>query len=114
MMKMYILILNDIPIGTAVNSACHAAVAATLKYQDTPEVKEWLQDSFRKVTCQVTLEQLNKAIEVEQDFVEITEINLDGILVGVAFKPRAEYHKHFKYLTLFGKGYTIPNWLGEK
>jgi hypothetical protein len=106
MLKMYILILNDVPLGTAVNSACHAAVACTLRFQNTPEVKEWLAGPFRKVTCQVNDKQLKKAIEVEGDYVEITELNLDGRLVGVAFKPRSEYHKHFKFLTLFGKGYT--------
>lgn len=103
-LKMYILILDDVPMGTGINSACHAAVAATLKWQNTPEVQEWLKYSFRKVTCRVSKLQLELACKFEDDFVEITELNLDGRLVGAAFKPRREYHKHFRFLTLFGKG----------
>jgi hypothetical protein len=100
--RMYVLILDDVPLGSAINSVGHAAVAATLKWQDSPETQAWLKDSFRKVTCLVTQEQLDRAIEVEDDYVEITELALDKRVVGVAFKPRQEYHKHFKFLTLFG------------
>ena len=106
MKRMYILVLNDVALGTAVNSACHAAVACALKYQDTPEVQEWLDDSFRKVTCSVTWDQLNLCMAREDDWVPISEINLDYRLVAVAFKPRDEYHKCFKFLTLFGKDYV--------
>lgn len=101
MMRMYILVLDDISVGYAVNSACHAAVACTLKYQDTPEVKEWLDGPFRKVTCKVNQSEFNKAIEVENDYVIINEITLDNRVMAVAFKPRAQYHKAFKFFQLY-------------
>jgi len=101
MKRMYILILEDVPLGHAINTACHAAVACTLAYQDTDEVKEWLEDSFRKVTCKVTQKQLEQCIVVEDDFVIMTELNLDGRVTSVAFKPRDEYHKCFKFLSLY-------------
>lgn len=101
MKRMYILVLDDVPLGHAINTAAHAATACTLKYQDTDEVKEWLKNSFRKVTCKVTRKQFDKAIEVERDYVIMTELNLDGRETAVAFKPRDEYHKAFKYLTLY-------------
>lgn len=97
---MYILVLDDIPLGYAVNSACHAAVAATLKWHDTSEVKEWLEDNFRKVTCRVSRKEFDNAMEKEADWVKITELNLDGRDMALAFKPREEYHKMFKYLKL--------------
>lgn len=101
MKRMYILVLDDIPLGHAINTAAHAATACTLKYLDTEEVQEWLKNSFRKVTCKVTRAQFDKAIEVEGDYVIMTELNLDGRETAVAFKPREEYHKAFKYLSLY-------------
>jgi peptidyl-tRNA hydrolase len=62
MLRMYILVLDDLPIGHAINTSSHAAVACTLRYLDTPEVKEWLEDSFRKVTCKVTEKEFNMAM----------------------------------------------------
>lgn len=99
--KMYILVLDDVPLGHAINCAAHGAVFATLRYQDTPEVKTWLERPARKVTCKVTMAQALKAMEVEEDFVVIREKKLDDKLCAVAFKPRAEYHKHFNFLTLY-------------
>jgi peptidyl-tRNA hydrolase len=98
---MYILVLDDLPIGHAINTACHAAVACTLKYQDTEEVKEWLDTKFRKVTCKVSRKEFDKAVEVEEDYVIMTELNLDNRETAVAFKPRKEYHKMFKFLSLY-------------
>ena len=98
---MYILILDDLSVGHAINTACHAAVACTLKYQDSPEVEEWLDTSFRKVTCKVSRAIFDRAILKESDYVIMTELNLDNRVTAVAFKPRDEYHKMFKFLTLY-------------
>ena len=100
MKRMYILVLDDIPLGYAVNSACHAAVAAALKWQDTAEVQEWLNTSFRKVTCRVNRKEFENAMVKEGDWVKIEELNLGGRDMALAFKPREEYHKMFKYLKL--------------
>jgi peptidyl-tRNA hydrolase len=99
MKRMYILVRESIPHGIAVNSACHAAVAATLKWQETDEVQEWLKDSFRKVTCVVNDKEFEKAKEAG-DWVEITELALDKEVVALAFKPRDEYPKNFKWYRL--------------
>ncbi len=101
MKRMYILVLDDIPLGHAINTAAHAATACTLKYLETEEVREWLDTSFRKVTCKVSRKEFEKAIDVEQDFVIMTELNLDGRETAVAFKPRDEYHKAFKFFKLY-------------
>lgn len=101
MKRMYILVLDDVPLGHAINTACHAAVACTLKYQGSDEIAEWLENSFRKVTCKVSRKEFNKAMEVEGDYVVMTELNLDGRETAVAFKPRDEYHKMFKFLSLY-------------
>ena len=98
---MYILVLDDLPIGHSINTACHAAVSCTLKYQNTEEVKDWLETSFRKVTCRVTRKEFDNAISRESDYVIMTELTLEGRETAVAFKPRDEYHKMFKFLKLF-------------
>lgn len=98
---MYILVLDDLPVGYAINTSCHAAVACTLKYLDTKEVKEWLDTSFRKVTCKVTKKQFNQAIEKEVDYIVMSEKNLDNRVTALAFKPRDKYHKMFKFLSLY-------------
>lgn len=101
MKRMYILILEGVPLGLAINAAAHAAVACTLQYQESSEVKEWLQDSFRKVTCKVTQDELDRATAYENQFIYMTELALDNQITAVAFKPREEYHKMFKYLRLY-------------
>lgn len=98
---MYVLVLDDLEVGMAINTACHAAVACTLKYQDTEEVKEWLDTSFRKVTCKVSRKEFDQALQKETDYVIMTELNLDGRETAIAFKPREEYHKMFKFLKLY-------------
>jgi peptidyl-tRNA hydrolase len=52
-MKMYILIKDDVPPGFAVLAAAHAALAAYLKFKDTPEVTDWLSGPFYKAVCRV-------------------------------------------------------------
>jgi peptidyl-tRNA hydrolase len=98
---MYILVLDDVPLGHAINTACHAAVSCTLTYQETDEVKEWLETSFRKVTCKVNHQEFLKAIDKEQEYVIMRESNLNNRVTAVAFKPRKEYHKCFKYFSLY-------------
>jgi peptidyl-tRNA hydrolase len=99
--RMYVLVLDDLPVGHAINTACHAAVSCTLKYRNTDEVQAWLSTSFRKITCKVTQKEFNKAIEVENDYVIMTELNLENRITAVAFKPRKEYHKAFKFFSLY-------------
>ena len=101
MKRMYILVLDDLPVGHAINTACHAAVACVLKYQGSKGVKEWLETSFRKVTCKVSRQEFDHALKREKDFVIMTELNLEGRETAVAFKPRDSYHKMFKYLKLY-------------
>ena len=101
MNRMYVLVLDDLDVGMAINTACHASVACALKYQNSDEVKEWLATSFRKVTCKVTQKEFDMAIEREDDYVVMTELTLDSRMTAVTFKPREEYHKMFKFLKLY-------------
>lgn len=100
-MKMYILILDDVPIGHAINSAAHASLACYLRFQQTQEMKDWLANSFKKVTCRVSRQELDSAIGFIPEHIVITESNLDGRVMCAAFAPRAEWDSFFKTLALW-------------
>lgn len=99
-MKMYILVKESVPVGHAITSACHAAVACTQKFIDTPEVQAWLSGVFHKVVCKVNDKEFENA-KKESDLVVITESALDQAEIAIAFKPRSEWPKMFKFLRLY-------------
>lgn len=100
-MKMYILILEDVPVGHALNSAAHASLACYVKYAHLPDMQKWLAESFKKVTCSVTREQLAQAEKLADHFVVIKESNLHNRIMGAAFAPREEWDPFFKTLQLW-------------
>ena len=51
---MYVLVKESVPLGFAMVAAAHASLAAYLKFQETPEVREWLSGPFSKAVCKVT------------------------------------------------------------
>jgi hypothetical protein len=55
---------------------------------------------FHKAVCRVTDEEFAKAKETP-DHVVLTESALDGQEVALAFKPRGEYPKAFRFFKLF-------------
>lgn len=99
-MKMYILVKESVPVGFALVAVAHASLAAYLKFQDSEEVKTWLSGPFYKTICKVT----DKEFEIAKAFPDsiiITESALDGQEVAVAFKPREEWPKAFKFYKLY-------------
>ncbi len=99
-MKMYILIKDSVPPGFAILAAAHASLAAYLKFRDRPEVSQWLSGPFYKVICRVSAEEFEKAKTVE-DGVVLTESALGGEEVAIAFRPREEWPKSFKFFSLY-------------
>ncbi len=99
-LKMYILVKEGISLGKAVVGIAHASLACYLKYQDTDEVKKWLNGPFYKTVCKVNASEFEKAKQ-ESDFIIMTESSLDNQETTIAFKPRAEYPKYFKYFKLY-------------
>jgi hypothetical protein len=97
---MYILIRESVPTGFALVAAAHASLAAYLKFKDTPEVQEWLSGPFYKTVCKVTDEQFEQ-VKSCPDHVVLTESALGGAEVAIAFKPRAEWPRAFKFYRLY-------------
>jgi peptidyl-tRNA hydrolase len=99
-MKMYILVKEEISIGKAVVGIAHASLACYLKFQDTDEVKNWLDGPFYKTVCKVNAKEFEKAKE-ETDYVIITESTLDNVETTIAFKPSSAYPKYFNFFRLY-------------
>lgn len=99
-MKMYILVRDDIPLGYAMVAVAHASLAAYLKFRDAPETAQWLDGPFFKAVCKANAREFENAKQVE-DHVVLTESALDGREVAIAFRPREEWPKMFKFLRLY-------------
>lgn len=71
-MKMYILVRDDIPLGFAMVAVAHASLAGYLRFQNEPEVQEWLSGPFFKAVCKVNAKEFANAKQVV-DHVVISE-----------------------------------------
>lgn len=107
MKRMYGLIKDkvgdvEIDIGHAVNSMFHAGAMINKKWkEEDPEMADWYDTSFRKVTCKVTEAQFEQAKKEAPDWFVVTEMAFDQKEVVLVFKPRDEYPKFFKFLPLY-------------
>lgn len=86
-MKMYICIKQDTPVGMAMNAAAHAGLMCHLKFSDDGEYLDWLQNSFKKVTCAVTDAEFAMLKNLDDSFV-VTESRMDNAELAVVLKPR--------------------------
>lgn len=86
-MKMYICIKDDIPVGIAMNSAAHGSLMCHLKFYGDGDYQEWLEKSFKKVTCAVSPAEFSMLKEVS-DSIIVTESRLNGQEVAIVLKPR--------------------------
>ena len=99
-MKMYILILDDIPAGFAITAAAHASLVGYLQFKDDPRMDRWLQTSFKKVICMVDRQEFEWAKKVV-DHQVITESSLGGRETTLVFCPRDDYPSEFKKYKLW-------------
>lgn len=99
-MKMYILIREEVPSGFALLAAAHASLACYLKFKDTTEVAEWLSGPFYKAVCKVNDKEFEKA-KVFEDSIVLTESALNDQEVAIAFRPREEWPKAFRFFRLY-------------
>lgn len=63
-------------------------------------MKKWIDGIFRKVVCTAN-EMEFESLKNETDFVLLTESALNNQEVALAFSPREEYPKKFKYLKMW-------------
>ena len=96
---MYILIKDEVPPGFAILAAAHASLAAYLKFQEREETKQWISGRFYKVICKVNDKEFQRAKQVP-DHVVLTESALDNAEVAIAFMPREQWPKPFRFYKL--------------
>jgi hypothetical protein len=97
---MYILVRDTVPTGFAILAASHASLACYLKFSNTPEIAAWIAGPFYKVVCRVTDAEF-EAAKAFEDAVVLTESGLGGVEVAIAFRPRDDWPKAFKYYRLY-------------
>ena len=95
-MKMYILIRDDVPLGFAMVAVAHASLACYLQFQHTAAVSTWLSGPFFKAVCKVNAREFENAKAVA-DHVVLTESALGNQEVALAFCPREEWPRMFRF-----------------
>lgn len=97
---MYIIVKNDIPDKLVPVIAAHASLACYKKFNDDQNMVQWMNGIFKKVVCLASNSEFDK-FKNESDFILLTESSLDNKEVCIAFCPREEYPKYFKFLKMW-------------
>lgn len=98
--KMYILIRDDLDHGMAALAAAHASLACYLRFCEHEEVAAWLAGPFRKVICRISAADFEGA-KRHPDHIVMTESALGGAETALAFRPRREWPKAFRFFKLY-------------
>lgn len=99
-MKMYILIKRDAPDKLVPVIAAHASLACFRKFEQNGDMQSWINGIFTKVVCVVNEAEFTNA-QKELNYIVLTESTLDKREVCIAFCPREEYSKMFKFLKMW-------------
>lgn len=105
LLKMYVLVKNTAPIGLGINAVGHATFMAAQNFE-SKVFKIWEINSFRKVTCLVSPEEFDAAIEaikeVDGNYIVFNENDWNDQDLSVAFEPRYSFPEIFKTFKLHG------------
>lgn len=86
-MKMYICIKQDTAPGMAMNAAAHAGLMCHLKFSEDGDYLDWLDNSFKKVTCAVSDAEF-AMLKTLDDHLVVTESRMNNAEIAVVLKPR--------------------------
>lgn len=99
-LRMYILVKSSLEDGMKACACAHASLACYLKFEGRPEMQDWLKTSFKKVVCVVNESEF-LAAKAFEDNVLMTESSLGGFETALAFCPRKDWPKPFKFYRLW-------------
>ncbi|MDO6439091.1 peptidyl-tRNA hydrolase [Cyclobacterium sp. 1_MG-2023] len=99
-MKMYIIVKDNIPDKLIPVITAHAALACYKKFEENEQMQRWMSGVFKKVVCLVNEAAFNK-LKTEPEHIVMTESSLGDKEVCLAFCPRKEYPKQFKFLKMW-------------
>jgi len=99
-MKMYIVIKNDVPDKLVPVISAHASLACYKKFEENENMQKWINSIFKKVVCLANETEFNN-LKKDSESVLLTESALNNKEVCLAFCPREEYPKKFKFLKMW-------------
>lgn len=99
-MKMYIIVKDTVPDKLVPVITAHASLACYKKFEHNEDMIKWINETFKKVVCIANEIEFDK-FKSEVDFVVLTESSLESKEVSLAFCPREEYPKKFKFLKMW-------------
>lgn len=99
-MKMYIIVKNNVPDKLIPVITAHASLACYKKYETNENMIEWINGIFKKVVCVVNETEF-ESFKNDKNNIVLTESSLDNNEVCIAFCPREEYPKKFKFLKMW-------------
>jgi peptidyl-tRNA hydrolase len=99
-MKMYILVKRDVPDKLVPVICAHASLACFRKYEQDADMQIWIHGIFKKVVCTVD-EQTFEQVKAEEKNIVLTESALENQEVCIAFCPRENYPKSFKFFSMW-------------
>lgn len=103
---MYILIKREVPDKLAPVIAAHASLACFRKFEHNDNMQIWINGIFKKVVCVVSEKEFENARK-ESDNILLTESSLENKEVCMAFVPREEYPKMFKFFQMWTPANTL-------
>ncbi|HEX7870583.1 MAG TPA: hypothetical protein VF455_10775 [Chryseobacterium sp.] len=99
-MKMYIIVKNNISDKLVPVITAHASLACYKKYETNENILKWINGIFKKVVCVVNETEF-ESFKNDENNIVLTESSLDNKEVCIAFCPREEYPKKFKFLKMW-------------
>lgn len=97
MLRMLIVVRDDLPPNHVALACAHASLAAWLRWSGDGDMVRWKEVSFRKVIRKATAEQFEQA-KKEHPHILMTESSLDGRETALVFKMSEEYPKFLNFL----------------
>ena len=107
-MKMYILVKQGVPDKLVPVITAHASLACFRKFEQNENMQTWINGIFKKVVCVVSETEFKNA-QKEPDNIVLTESALDNQEVCLAFVPREEYPKMFKFFRMWSPQDNLKN-----
>ncbi|MBT32415.1 MAG: hypothetical protein CMO01_22355 [Thalassobius sp.] len=99
-MKMYILVKRNVPDKLVPVISAHASLACFRKFEQDEDMQKWINQVFKKVVCAVNDKEFENA-KKEDKHILLTESALDNQEVCLAFCPREEYTKQFRFFKMW-------------
>jgi hypothetical protein len=97
---MYILVKDNIPDKLVPVITAHASLACYKRFEQDEKMRVWIEGIFKKVVCIVNENEFEQ-FKNEEQHVVLTESSLGDREVCIAFCPREEFPKRFKFLRMW-------------